>query len=494
VSGENKEFFKVVDNETVIANHPLSWWSQKFELPVHIYYSPIIRRNIRAFKEVFSRYYPRSRVCFAAKACTHPLILKIANEEGCGSDVASYNEVRCALESGMPPHMLDLNGNCKEDFLIEDAIKRKMNIIADSIEEVENVARISAKLNKKTKVVLRISGYELDDVTDDSVFTAGLWTKFGTNIKEAPRFIKSLDKYPSVELIGFHTHIGSQVAKVEPYLSVLGKLIELGYLLQETGRKCEVLNVGGGFPVEYVDRHLWETIISKIKDGFIASTKGDMSKIFVWRDGLAGFSSEGDAKIHLDRWTGERFFTAYPKEIMLEEMFRRDVIVRGEKINSVKALRKLGEPLLTIEPGRSIVEDSGITLAKVGIVKKVAEYHNLVNLEMGITSHGESLIEKPIKKWEIANEYARKDPQPFEAFIGGNLCFSGDMISKYKVFLQRQPVRGDIILIHNTGAYTSSLFAANSNSFPRPDRVLVDEKGKIKFIKHRDSYREIIQK
>ena len=149
--------------------------------------------------------------------------------------------------------------------------------------------------------------------------------------------------------------------------------------------------------------------------------------------------------------------------------------------------------MLAIEPGRSVVEDAGVTLAKVGIVKKVADHHNLISLEMGITSHGESLIEKPVKRWEIANDYARKDDLPFETFIGGNLCFSGDMISKYKVLLQRQPVRGDIILIHNTGAYTSSLFAANSNSFPRPDRVLVDEKGKIKFIKHRDTYQDIIK-
>jgi diaminopimelate decarboxylase len=219
-----------------------------------------------------------------------------------------------------------------------------------------------------------------------------------------------------------------------------------------------------------------------------------MSEVFVWHDGLAGFAGESDPRIHLGRWTGERFYTEYPKEKMLEALLKGEVHVFEKTSNTVTALKELGEPLLTIEPGRSIVEDCGVTLARVGIVKKVAQHHNLVNLEMGVTSHGESLIERPVKKWEIVNDYKRQDPQPFTAFVGGNLCFSGDMISKYKVFFQRQPVRGDVVLIHNTGAYTSSLFSANSNSFPRPARLLVDENGEIVSLKRRDTYEEIIQK
>lgn len=481
-------------NELHIADKPLSFWIKKYPLPLHVYFAPAIQQNVRSFLGILKRYYPKSRLCFAAKACTHPLVLKIIKNEGCGADVASYNEVRCALESGMPAGKLDLNGNCKEDFLIEDAIKKGMNIIADSFEEFAGIAKIADKMNKRPKILLRVSGYSLEAVTDDSVFTAGIWTKFGANIAEIPEFIRTLGRYPSVELVGFHTHIGSQICKVEPYLKVIGQMIGLSRQLVVAGGKCEAINIGGGFPVSYVDKTEWEYIVERIRKGYLKSLQGDMRDVFVWHDALAGFTDDSSERIHLDRWTGERFYTRDPKEKMLEAVFNGEVEVGGEKINTVNALKQLGEPALTIEPGRSIVEDAGVTLAKVAIVKKVAKYHNLVNLEMGITSHGESLIEKPIKKWEIANDYHIKDPRPFEAFIGGNLCFSGDMISKYKVPLQRRPKRGDIILIHNTGAYTSSLFAANSNLFPRPGRVLVDEKGKVQSIKRRDKYEEIVCK
>ncbi len=479
--------------EKVIFGHPLSWWLKKYPLPVHLYSAQIIEDNLAAFQKVFRRHYPKSRVCFAAKACTHVPILKIANKLGCGADVASYNEVRVALDAGMRPEMLDLNGNCKEDFLIEQAIQKNMNIIADSIEELDDIQAVAQKLSKRPRVLLRISGYQLEAVTDDSVFTAGLWTKFGTQLKHIPAFLSRLDEYPNIELIGFHTHIGSQISKLEPYLSVMAKLIEMGQLLNASGGRCQVINIGGGFPISYVDKSTWETIVKKIKDGFLRSQKGDNSKIFVWHDGLAGFSSEGDQRIHLDRWTGERFNTEYPKEKMLEALLTGSVLINGKKMNTVDALKSIGEPMLTIEPGRSVVEDAGVTIARVGIVKTVADDHNLVNLEMGITSQGEALIEKPVKRWEIVNDYQRSDPEPFEAFIGGNLCFSGDMISKYKVFLQRKPVRGDLVMIHDTGAYTSSLFAANSNSFPRPERVLVSANGKTQTLKRRDKYEDIIK-
>jgi diaminopimelate decarboxylase len=483
----------IPDSDPTIAGYPLSWWKKHHELPLHIFYEPIIRQNLRAFKCILERLYPKGQVCFAAKACTHKPVLKIAHQEDCGADVASYNEARCALEAGIPASKLDLNGNCKEDFLLRKAIDLGMNVIADCIEEIEQIEIIAREQKKRVRVLLRISGYDLGQVTDGSIFTAGLWTKFGTPLGVVADFINTLDRFTHVQVVGFHTHIGSQITKVEPYLSVIAQLITLGHFLNQAGGRCEVINIGGGFPVRYVDKSTWHDITTRIGEGYAAFRRGDLSKSFVWHDGPAGFGSDDDFQVHLDHWSGERFYSEHPKEKMLEALLLGEITLDGKKIKTVEALRQLGEPTLTIEPGRSIMEDSGVTLARVGIVKTVAHHHNLVCLEMGITSHGESLIEKPVKRWEIANENTTRAAKPFEAFIGGNLCFSGDMISKYKVLLQRPPKRGDIILIHHTGAYTSSLFASASNSYPRPARILATGEGGIELLKKRDSYHDIVE-
>lgn len=480
-------------HDPTIAGHALSWWENNYDMPLHIYYEPIIRQNLQAFKQVFQRLYPKGQVCYAAKACTHHSVLKIAHEEDCGADVASYNEARCALEAGIPPNRLDLNGNCKEDFLLRDAVRLGMNVVADCVEEIEQIDAIARELDRKVRVLLRISGYTLGQVTDDSVFTAGLWTKFGAPIEVALDFINSLDRFSYIQFVGFHTHIGSQITTLEPYLTVIAQLIEIGHRLNQAGGACEVINIGGGFPVQYVDPSTWDYVTTRIREGYIASRQGDNSKAFVWHDSPAGFLNYNDISLNLDHWVGERYCTEYPKEKMLEAILLNEITVGGKRFNTIEALEQLGRPVLTIEPGRSIMEDCGVTLARVGIVKTVANHHNLVSLEMGITSHGTSLLEKPVKKWEIANDYLNSTPESFETFVGGNLCFSGDMISKYKVFLQRKPKRGDIVLIHHTGAYTSTLLASASNSYPRPARILVYGNGNTEVLKRRDNYTDIIQ-
>jgi hypothetical protein len=59
------------------------------------------------------------------------------------------------------------------------------------------------------------------------------------------------------------------------------------------------------------------------------------------------------------------------------------------------------------------------------------------------------------------------------------LCFSGDMISKAKVPLNRLPQRGDRFVLYHTGAYSADHFASNSCGFPRPVKVAVLPDGRV---------------
>jgi diaminopimelate decarboxylase len=491
---EDQGYQKILNpsgTEATIADRPLSWWVNRFQLPLHIYSGAIIAQNVRSFRQVFRDLYPKGHIRFAAKACAHPAVFKIVIREGAGIDVASYHEAQCALESGAPPEELDLNGNCKEDFLIAKAIQKNMLIVADSVEEFQVVSRIAKQMGKSPRVVMRISGFDLGHITAEAIFTAGKWTKFGSCVEDIPDFLKTLGSHSHVRFLGFHTHIGSQIADLAPYLAVLGQLIELGHLLKETGRKCEIINIGGGFPISYVSREEWDRFMDRIRDGYLASQKGDASRIFIWNNRTGGFATGPDGGIDTSRWDDEKFFSPYPKEEMVDAILRGQVKVHGKDVNTVEALKALGEPALVIEPGRSLVGDSAVTLARVSHVRKIEKWHNLLTLEMGVTSLGTALVYMPVHRWEIINDHARKDSEPFETFVGGNLCFSGDMLAKYKISLQRKPVRGDIVLIHDTGSYGPQFFASNANAFPRPARVLVHADGRLTVMKKRDAYKEI---
>jgi diaminopimelate decarboxylase len=479
------------DKGTTISGKPLDWWIDNFSLPLHIFYAPQMKNNLKAFKKVFSDNYTNGLVCFAAKVCTHPEIFKLIVDENSGADIASENETICALKSGVNPANLMLNGNSKEDSLINLAIEKNITIVADSIEEYAVISQIATRLQKKAKAIIRLSGFDVGNVTAASIFTAGNWTKFGVRINSIPEFIKSLDLYPHVDLLGFHVHIGSQITALQPYLVVLGKMIEFGHLLRQRGKECKIINLGGGYPVSYISEEEWDNLLYKIREGYHLALKGDTSKIAVWNNGLAGYTFGMDGKIDFKNWVGEKFFTSYPKEKMLESIFKGDLNINGKSINSLKALKELGEPKIVIEPGRSLVEDSAFTLTKVAHVRSVAVYHYLTSLEMGITNFGQAMLDIPINRWMVLNDYQKKDNIPFETFVAGNLCFSGDMITKYKISLQRKPKRGDILMIQDTGAYDANFFASNANSFPRPSRILLDEEGNISIIKKRDTYAEI---
>ena len=104
-------FIDASGDELILGGRPLPWWIEEFGLPLHISYAPDIRANLAAYKHVFERLYPKGEVRYAGKASTHPAVFRLAAEAGVGIDVASPYETRCALEAGVTPDKLDVNGN-----------------------------------------------------------------------------------------------------------------------------------------------------------------------------------------------------------------------------------------------------------------------------------------------------------------------------------------------------------------------------------------------
>ena len=115
-------------------------------------------------------------------------------------------------------------------------------------------------------MLLRLSGFELGPVTARGIFTAGMWCKFGEPVAQVPSLLTVLKKWPHIDLIGFHVHIGSQITEVEPYQEVFGVMAELAVLYREiVGRPVQVIDLGGGFPVSYVDRRAWNNLVRAIQ-------------------------------------------------------------------------------------------------------------------------------------------------------------------------------------------------------------------------------------
>jgi diaminopimelate decarboxylase len=188
----------------------------------------------------------------------------------------------------------------------------------------------------------------------------------------------------------------------------------------------------------------------------------------------AGFRPDpGTGKSDFTQWSGEKFYSPYPKEKMLARLLSGSIPFQGQEVPLKKVLDQIGKPKLMVEPGRAIVGDAGITLARVADVYEVAGRYPLVTLELGIVNHGTGLVEPDLYPWTLANDIERKDRHPFKAFVAGRLCFSGDMLSRYLISFPRKPIRGDVAVIEKTGAYASTFFASQANAFPLPGQLLI---------------------
>ncbi|MCK4236816.1 MAG: decarboxylase, partial [Candidatus Krumholzibacteria bacterium] len=182
----------------------------------------------------------------------------------------------------------------------------------------------------------------------------------------------------------------------------------------------------------------------------------------------------------------------YPQHRMLEAIFAGEVKVFGKTMKTVEALKSIGEPVFVIEPGRSIAETSGVFLMKVTGIRKISGGHNLIAMDAGAVNY-DSAVEKDylMRRWMLTLNINQKDAEPFDTFVAGRLCYNGDIISRLKIRFPRKPREGDIVLVHDTGAYAAHFYAANTNSFARPSRVICYEDGSVEYIKKEDTYDEI---
>ncbi len=428
-------------------------------------------------------------------------MIKVAARAGIGADVASEYELATTLEAGIPPEKLIIHGNAKTDAYLEQSVALGALIAANHHTEFDRIESAAGKQRKEARVLLRLSGFDLGPVTAKGIFTAGVWCKFGEPLAHVPALLAALKKWPHIDLVGFHAHIGSQITEVEPYQAVLGRMAELSGQYQEIiGRPVRILNLGGGFPVSYLGPRTWNRLLKDIPGHHLKSYsrpipqprkgKGLDSgfrrndderysqevRSITWEGMTGGFKPDPETgKIDWRRWSGERFYSLYSKEKMLARLLKGKVPLSGERGSGYKSMERIGSPRLIVEPGRAIVGDAGITLARVVDTYPVVDGYPLVTLDLGIVNHGTGLVEPDLYPWTLANDIERKDRRPFRAFVAGRLCFSGDLLSRYLVSFPRKPIHGDIAVIEKTGAYAPTFFASRANGFPVPANVLIDK-------------------
>ena len=434
-------------------------------LPLHLFFVEQMAETARAYDDVLRSVYPNGCVAFAVKSNPCRGALRAAARLRLGADVASEYELRAALEEGIDPAKIVCNGNAKSVAYHDAALSAGTLIALDNDAEIEQLEERSRKAGRRADVLLRFRGMPLAGLTSDDQTTAADWTKFGFHIDDAERLFARLATSDRLRFRGPSAHIGTQIADPGGYELLLDRFLRLADAAVRRGLSIDRIDIGGGFPVAFLTPDQWAHFTERL----LARRHGgpEVSDAVTWNDLPMGYAHIRDDETAPARWIGKSYWSAYPAARMLDRILTART---ADGSTVVDRLIALGRPRLIIEPGRSLMATAGVTLARAAGVKTVLG-HAVVSLDLGINNHGTNLISPDI--FPAAVLPRRPGDRPVEAFLAGRLCFSGDMISKAKIELNRLPHPGERCVIYHTGAYSADHFASNSCGFPRPAKVAV---------------------
>jgi diaminopimelate decarboxylase len=205
-------------------------------------------------------------------------------------------------------------------------------------------------------------------------------------------------------------------------------------------------------------------------------------------DWLAGFAAECRAQLD---WTPEvvdlggglgiQYVAGEPAPSV--EHFVETLIARVER---AWELHDLPLPQLVLEPGRSLIGRAGLTLYRVGTVKRASETTTYVAIDGGMSDNPRPQLYGARYSALLANR--ADDPMSGSFCVCGKHCESGDVLIE-RVELP-EPRRGDVLAVPGTGAYTLGM-GSNYNSVPRPAAVLVAD-GEARLIRRRETIDDLL--
>jgi diaminopimelate decarboxylase len=384
--------------------------AKEYGTPLYVMDEVEIRRRCKEIKSNHIDKYNGFAV-YASKAFLNKEMCRIIASEGLGLDVVSGGELFTAQSVNFPMDKVIFHGNNKALDELEMAVKLNVGrIVVDNFYELERLDEISSSLNKKTKILLRVTP-GIDGQTHEFIQTGKVDSKFGFTLSEgaALEAVNLAIRSENLILLGLHAHIGSQLQDNEIYEVEVGILAafskelfdKLGFILKE-------INVGGGFGIYY---------------------------------------SEADERRNIS------FFTDLINDSVLREFTKH----------------KLQNPMVIIEPGRWLVGEAGITLYTIGTIKDIKGVRKYVSVDGGMTDNLRPPLYGAVYTALIANK--KETAESEIVTIAGRCCESGDVLIKDIKLPQIDS--GDIIAILSTGAYNYSM-SSNYNRLRKPAVVMVN--------------------
>lgn len=362
--------------------------------PAYLIDGKTVRSRARAYVRALAAAPPGSGAYFAMKSLSAVPLTRLLLEAGLGIDVVSYGELLTALTGRAQGSQIILHGNNKSDRELRKAVELGVTVVIDGTRELGRLEAVAGTLRRRARALLRLSpGIEAH--THSYILTGGEENKFGIPIVtgQAEAITREILASDAVELLGYHSHIGSQILEVEPFvLNARAMMAFAASVHGRTGFWPQVVDLGGGLGIEYTEADHPPSVAALV-------------------------------------------------EAMLAEV-RAAANAAGQSV-----------PALWLEPGRSIVGGAGVTIYTVGERKRTPGGIEFVAVDGGMGDNPRMALYQAVYRGVLVNRV--HEPPVARFTVAGRNCESGDLLTTDLALPDPRP--GEVLALFGTGAYTYSM-------------------------------------
>jgi len=339
--------------------------------------------------------------------------------------VASGGELFMALHAGFPADKIVMHGNAKDARELGEALDAMVGlIVVDGLDEIALLDRLAGERGRTQDVLVRVTP-GVKPSTHQYISTGQIDSKFGFSLEGglAAAAVAACRAAPNVNLVGLHCHIGSQIFEIGAYR--LAAQLLAAFVREQGADDLGIMDMGGGLGIAY--------------------TRDDEPP-----------SVEAFADMVMDSVAEEWEAAGLPR------------------------------PRVMVEPGRSIVGRSGLTVYRVTGTKDIPGVRQYAAVDGGMSDLMRPMLYGATYEALLPE---RPEAEATEVLrLVGKHCESGDVLIQEADLPPIGP--GDLVCLPATGAYGVAM-ASNYNGVTRPAVVFVDN-GEATLVVRRETYGELV--
>lgn len=399
--------------------------------PLNILHPQIFREKYQLFEDLLRDEQLSYRVYFTCKPNRSQALLKEAASLNAYVDVSSIGEMQAALGAGIPGSRISATGPKNQAYL-DLALFHGAMLVLDSPHDF-NYVRQHAK--QPHPVMFRLSTPQDGHMQDDT---------FGFDLESLQNIFPILQSSENLEFQGFSCHYSGAFDNMR--IKHIEQLVVATLKAFEFDLTPQAVNIGGGYKISHVSgNNDWQDFMSSLKKAIL----GDGQPV-TWDNAGMGL------RLQDDLLTGTANFIDHYESTTGENHLQKILFSPLKSLEGASFVDFIRDTGLTlyIEPGRAMLDQCGLTIAKVNFTKRSAKGEYLVNLNMNHTNmnaHAFKYMAEPIVLKSPKNSLSNKNAEG--VYYYGSLCFAHDLITFHKTYPDDMPEAGDLVIFANTAAY-----------------------------------------